>query len=89
MTTRYVKATFADGHTVARSSLSRTYSHAWRVKYNNSWRLAREYTSVGFSGSLDLANKASSLPSHCTLISRDVAPCVEITAREYRAIKEA
>ncbi len=74
--TTYYKATFSDGRTIKRSTLSRTYTHAWRTGQ-----------ATGFSGSHALADKAKNnyAASYPNLV-REVAEAVEITAKEYRAL---
>lgn len=77
MTTHY-KATDTKGRVHSRSTASRTYSHAVMCGSQSSW-----------AGSLDLAQKATAQFSY--LVARgatvEIAPAVEITAKEYRAIK--
>jgi hypothetical protein len=69
--TKYFKATFSDGTTLTRSSVSRTYTHAWRAGQRTS----------GFSGSAELARKAA---SGAGLPNGEVAACVEISRGDWR-----
>ena len=64
---RNFKATFADGTVVVRTSESRVYSHAWRVRYEECW--TNEAKAAGgwltrdgkarFAGSSELAHRAA------------------------------
>jgi hypothetical protein len=53
----------------------------------------RKTETGGFSGSLQLAERAAhsnSYAGYWAVLGRDIAPCREITARDYRAhLKEA
>ena len=75
MTTFY-KATFADGRTFTRSTAGRTYSHCYRTGHSSGW--AR--TEV-------LAHKAMAQWRSYKAVGGEIAPAVEIDAKEYRALK--
>lgn len=84
--TTYYKATFSNGTVKTRSTASRKYSHAWFVQYPG-WKGGTS-DDVGFSGSEQLARKQlASFKRELTF--SDVAPAVEITGAEYRAMKQA
>lgn len=88
--TTYYKATFSNGSIQTRStSAGRTYTHAWLVQWKDTrWDNQEEYTgeSAGFSGSEQLARKQLSSWTR-KLTFYGIAPTVEITRREYRALK--
>jgi hypothetical protein len=86
--TTYYKATFSDGTVLRRSTVSRKYSHAW-LAYGSTlanpqwptWRMS------GFSGTEQLARKQAAGPwANRTVGFTGIAPTVEITAKEYRAM---
>ena len=94
--TIYYKAIFPDGSILTRSTASRTYSHGWLAKgyhgpLNEQWP-AGNWQSDGFSGSEELARKAlkaaDRFDPRYTTNFRGTAPAVEITAAEYRALKQ-
>lgn len=85
--TTYYKATFSDGTVKTRSTAGRTYTHAWFVQWTSTHgNQDTTYDDVGFSGSEQLARKALSTWKR-ELVFSDVAPVVEITSKEYRALK--
>ena len=100
MTTFY-KATFSDGHVIARSTVSGKYTFAWRVKgkrANSEYFPDGTWQESGWSSRPDLAHKAMShvvyqrtsrrfYSGDMTIVSTEVAPAVEITDKEYRALK--
>jgi hypothetical protein len=71
MTTKYYKATFSNGQVETRSTASRTYTHAHACSWNA--------CHTSWAGSEALAVKAAK--------GAEIAPAVEITAQEYRALK--
>lgn len=73
MTTFY-KATFSDGSVHARSTEGRTYTHAYVGHVYATPRAC-------WSGSERLAHQAAK--------GAEIAPAVEITAQEYRALRKA
>ena len=87
--TTYYKATFENGTTVSRSTAGRTYTHAWLVAFPK-WKSPGETRHEnGFSGSEPLARKALGSWTRPDLTFKGVAPAVEITSKEYRALKAA
>ena len=79
--TTYFKATFSNGRIELRSTKSgRAYTHCYLTNTNKG--------SVGFSSSHALADKAMrSWRSYDA--TGEVVPAVEISAKEYRSIKQA
>lgn len=90
--TTYYKATFSDGTVKTRSTAGRTYTHAYLVRNTlpeGHWSKLPEWEHTGFSGSERLAqNQVSSLRSgHRNISFAEIAPVVETTPQEYRALK--
>lgn len=86
--TTYYKATFMNGQVATRSTVGRTYSHAWMVGYPRFEAPDETWHSSGFSGSEQLARKQLATWKRDDLRFTGVAPAVEITSSEYRAIKK-
>ncbi len=70
--TTYYKATFSDGSVHTRSTDSRKYTHAHECP----WRRGQK----SWAGSEALAIKAAK--------GAEIAPAIEITSAEYRALKK-
>jgi hypothetical protein len=97
--TTYYKAIFPDGTMVMRASDSeRSYSHAWKHSASYTYKANNTrggFRREGFSAREELARKAAALPGWLTSVSydnlvtsSDVAPAIEITSAEYRALKK-
>ena len=95
--TTYYKATFSNGRTLTRSTAGRTYSHAYLaagqyVGPNASPPPGNTWMRSGWSRTPDLASKAlgGSWPHRPAyqMELAEIAPAVEITGAEYRALKK-
>ena len=80
--TTYYKATTAAGEIALRSTKSRTYTHAV-VRFGKSGRINQET----WAGRPDLAEKAAR-PGKWADGQGTLLPAVEITAKEYRALRK-
>jgi lysylphosphatidylglycerol synthetase-like protein (DUF2156 family) len=85
--TTYYKATFSNGVIARRSTAGRTYTHAWLVGYPRYQAPNETWHESGFSGSEQLARKALAGWTRGDLTFTGIAPVVEITSKEYRALK--
>lgn len=74
--TTYYKATFSDGRVLTRSTASRTYSHCYLTGGGSS----------GWAKSSVHAHKAMAAWRCYAAEGGEIAPAVEITGPEYRAI---
>lgn len=88
----YYKATFSDGTVVKRTTTHPRYTHAWiSRRQNNADTIARGYgeTSQSHGFSASEVNASNQLRRYCwgTMLMAEVAPAVEITGQEYRALK--
>lgn len=82
--TTYYKATFSDGSVLKRSTVSRKYSHAWKVRYTTD--AGFQGGAQGFSRTEQLARKELLSRTRRPVDFAEAAPTVEITAAEYRSL---
>lgn len=76
--TTYYKATFSNGRIETRSTVSRAYSHCYFTGPR----------AVGWAKSEPHARKAMTAWRCYATEGGEIAPAVEITAQEYRAMKK-
>jgi hypothetical protein len=94
--TTYYKAAFSNGKTLMRSTAGRKYSHCYLVECTYQyadWQDEKKMKTAhsirsGWAARPDLADKAMRGAMYGTIDFNEIAPAVEITGQEYRALKK-